>query len=703
MKKCVQQSRKAIRILASFFLILALSGLVGSVGARADEGMWTFDNPPLKHLAERYGFTPTQEWLDHVRLSSVRFNDGGSGSFVSPRGLVLTNHHVALGQLQKISRPEKDYVKDGFHARTLEEEIKCPDLELNVLVSMENVTSRVQGAVTPGMSEKQALDARKAEIARIEKESLDATGLRSDVVTLYGGGEYWLYRYKRYTDVRLVFAPEQQIAFFGGDPDNFTYPRYDLDFALFRVYENGRPLQTPHYLKWNSRGAAEGELVFVSGHPGSTDRWLTLSQIETQRDHLYPLALKTLTRRLELLRKYAARSPEHARQAAGLIFSLENAIKAYTGEYRGLRDPVLMAKKEKEENDFRRQIMSRPEWARAFGSAWDAIAAAEKKQREMLKPLRFRSLRRSFSELADIALTIVQYVAEVKKPDAERLDGYHDAQLEPLRFALFSPAPIYREMEEVLLADSLQESLEELGPEDPFIRAALGGRSPTEVARQVVAGTTLDDPQVRRALIEGGESAVAASSDPLIAFARRIDPLIREMRRWYEENVLSVVTGAGEKLGAARFAVYGKSVYPDATFTLRLAYGTVKGYPMNGTQAPPKTTFHGLYDRAYGFDLKPPYHLPPRFLERKEKLDLTTPLNFVSTCDIIGGNSGSPVINRHAELVGVIFDGNIESLVGNFVYIEETNRAVAVHSAAIIEALRKLYDADALADELEGK
>ncbi len=691
------------RILALLLIIGVVIGGFGLREVRADEGMWTFHNPPLKHLAERYGFTPTPEWLDHVRLSSVRFNDGGSGSFVSPQGLVLTNHHVALGQLQKISTPQKDYVKEGFYARTRAEEIACPDLELNVLVSMDNVTARIERAVTSARSEKEALDARKAEIARIEKESVETTGLRSEVVTLYAGGEYWLYRYKRYTDVRLVFAPEQQIAFFGGDPDNFTYPRYDLDFALFRVYDNGQPLQTSHYLQWNSQGASEGELVFVSGHPGSTDRWLTQAQIETQREYLYPLALKTLTRRRDLLKKYAARSPEHARQAAGLIFSLENAIKAYTGEYKGLRDPALMAKKEKEEDEFRRQVMSRPEGARAFAKAWDAIAAAEQKQREMIKPLRFRSLGRSFSKLADMALTIVQYVVEVKKPDAERLDGYHDAQLESLRFALFSPAPLYREMEELLLADSLQESLEELGPDDPFIRAALGGRPPADVAREIVAGTKLDDPAVRRSLVEGGERAVAASPDPLIAFARRIDPFIREMRRWYEENILSVETAAGEKLGVARFALYGTSVYPDATFTLRLAYGTVKGYPMNGTFAPPKTTFHGLYDRAYGFDLKPPYHLPPRYLERKGRLDLTTPLNFVSTCDIIGGNSGSPVINRRAELVGVIFDGNIESLVGNFVYIEETNRAVAVHSAAIIEALRKLYDADALADELEGK
>jgi Peptidase S46 len=686
-------------------VILALGGLawVGAARSLADEGMWTFDNPPLKQLKERYGFTPTQEWLDHVRLSCVRFNDGGSGSFVSPNGLVLTNHHVARGQLQKISTLQKDYVRDGFYAPTKAEELKTKDLELNVLVELENVTARVQGAVKPDMNEQQALEARSAEIAKIEKESLDATGLRSDVIPLYQGGEYWLYRYKKYTDVRLVFAPEQQIAFYGGDPDNFTYPRYDLDMALFRVYENGVPVESRHYLKWNAKGAADGELVFVAGHPGSTDRLDTMAQLETLRDYAYPQTLKTLKRRVEVLQRYSAQGPEQARQAQGLIFPLENAIKAFTGEYQGLMDKNLMAKREKEEREFRALVESKPEWRQSYGDAWDAIATAETKEREMFKPLRFRSLQRSFSELVGYAQTIVRYVAEVKKPDAERLDGFHEAQLASLKFELFSPAPVYPQMEERLLADSLQESLAELGPNDPFIKEALGGRTPAEEARRLITGTKLGDPAFRKSLVEGGEAAVASSDDPLIAWARKLDPMLREMRNWIEDNIESVETAAGEKIGRARFAVYGKSIYPDATFTLRLAYGTVKGYPFNGTIAPPRTTFYGLYDRAYSFDQKAPFDLPVRYRERKDRFDLSIPLNFVSTCDIIGGNSGSPVINRNGELVGLIFDGNIESLVGRFVYNEEKNRAVAVHSAAMIEALRKLYDASALADELEGR
>lgn len=692
--------KETILFRASMALVFCSLTLVG-LRVSADEGMWTFDNPPAKQLRARYGFTPSQEWLDHVRLASVRFNDGGSGSFVSPRGLALTNHHVAFGQLQKVSTPQKDYVKDGFYARTQAEELKCPDLELNVLISIENVTARVLGVLKAGMIDKEALEARKAEIAKIEKESLGATGLRSDVISVYQGGEYWLYRYKKYIDIRLVFAPEQQTAFFGGDPDNFTYPRYDIDMALFRVYENGKAIETPNYLKWNPRGAADGELVFVSGNPGSTSRLETLAQIEDARDYFLPLALKSLKRRLDVLKRYSSLGAEQARQAANQTFGIENSLKALNGEYLGLLDKALIDKRRREEAEFRARVSAQPELQSQYGPAWDEIASAEKKFVSRQKESRFRSLRAS--RLANLALMIVQYAAEVRKPDGKRLDGFHDAQLDSLRFRLFSPAPVYPRMEEALLANAFAESLEELGHGDPFVRAALQGGSPQETAAKLVAGTRLGDAAFRKSLLEDGEAAVAASTDPLIVMARDIDPSVREIRKWVEDNVESVETSAGEKIGKARFAVYGKSTYPDATFTLRLSYGTVKGYPMNGTEAPPITTLFGLYDRAHSFGLKPPFNLPERFLMRRNALDLATPVNFVSTCDIIGGNSGSPVINRQGELVGLIFDGNIESLVGDYVYDEENNRAVAVHTAVMTEVLRKLYDAGALADELEGK
>jgi len=681
-----------------FFAILLVAA---GIPVLAEEGMWTFDNPPVKQLQDKYKFTPTPQWLDHVRLSSVRFNDGGSGSFVSANGLVITNHHVAFGQIQKLSTPQKNYVQDGFRTRNQAEELKCPDLELNVLVSMGNVTARVQGAVKPGMTEKQALDARRAESSKIQKESQDATKLRSDIVSLYSGGEYWLYRYKKYTDVRLVFAPEQQSAFFGGDPDNFTFPRYDLDFALVRAYENGRPAQIKDYLRFNPKGAADGELIFVSGHPGSTSREWTVAQLENERDVTLPTLLGKYSRLLASLRKYAARGPEQARQAADEIFSYENTVKAYTGQLKGL-DKGLFDKKTREESDLRAKVAANAEWRRDFGPAWDAVAASTKKQAELYKQRQFWTIS-SPSGLARMARQLVVYAAELKKPDAERIGGYHEAELEELKFYLLSSAPIYPEFEEMLLAHSLQDSLDQLGPNDPFVRAVLEGKSPADVASQAIKGSKLTDVAFRKSLVEGGEAAITASTDPLIALARRVEPFFREHRKAWEENVESGLATAGEKIAKARFAIYGKSAYPDATFTLRLTYGTVQGYPMNGTKAPSKTTFYGLYDRSASFDNKPPFNLMPRLAERKDKIDLSTPLNFVATLDIIGGNSGSPVINRNGEFVGIIFDGNIESLVGDFVYSEESNRAVAVHSAAINEVLRKVYDAGALADELMGK
>jgi hypothetical protein len=686
---------------SSFLLALLCCGTaVSPLPVHADEGMWTFDNPPIKLLQERYHFTPTAEWLDHVRLSCVRLNDGGSGSFVSPHGLLLTNHHVARGQLQKNSTAEHDYIKNGFYATTPDQEMKSPDLEVNVLVSMQNVTDRVAAAVKNAKSPEEEFAARRAITAAIEREGLQKTGLRSDVVSLYHGGEYWLYQYKKYTDVRLVFAPEQQIAFFGGDPDNFTYPRYDLDMALFRVYENGKPIESKNYLTWNPAGAADGELVFVAGHPGSTARADTVAQLEFLRDIGLPDVIKSLKNREAALEQYSALGAEQARQAASAIFSIANSLKADEGRYRGLLDKNIMAEKEKDEADFRAKVMANPAWKASYGSAWDAVAAAEKKAASRYPERLYRTLD---SQLLSYATSVVEYVTEIRKPDADRLAGFHDAQLDSTRLRLFSPAPVYPAMDSARLAASLQLALAELGANDPFVKTALNGRSPLEAAASLVNGTKMTDPAVRRQLVDGGEGAVAASKDPMIVLARQLEPMRRELIKWFENNVESVEQQAGEELGKARFAVYGKSTYPDATFTLRLSYGQVKGYPMNGTKAPPHTTFYGLYDRALGFDDQGPFYLPQRYMDARDKLTLSTPLDFVSSNDVVGGNSGSPVINAKGEIVGLIFDGNIESLVGDFVYDGATNRSVAVHTGAMTEALTKLYGAGRLLDELEGK
>ena len=695
---CQKVMRVLVFLVAGAVLPLCLSGINGT---SVDEGMWTFDNPPLKQLKEKFGFTPTQEWLDHVRLSSVRFMDGGSGSFISPDGLVLTNHHVAVGQLQKMSNSEKDYVATGFYAKTPAEEIKSPDLEVNVLISMEDVTKRVQASVKEGMSDADSLTSRQVEIARIEKESLDKTGLRSNVISLYQGGEYWLYRYKKYTDVRLVMAPERQAAYYGGDFDNFTYPRYDLDMAFFRIYENGKALSCDHYLRWNPRGLSDGDLVFVSGNPGSTNRLNTYAQLEFQRDFNYPMILGYYDGYIKVLREYSALGKEQERRALIRIFGLENSKKARIGEYQGLLDKALMDGRKKAEDEFRLKVASNPEWDKAYGDAWDTIADIVKKMTPLAKQ---RFFHRLFgSNLAGFATTIVRYVVEVKKPDADRIPGFHDSELNELRFNLFSPAPIYKDMEEYLLANGLKWSLEALGPDDEFIKSVLSGESPESIAKRLVEETKLADSKFRQSLVQGGEKAVQRSDDPLIVLARKLDPMMRSEEKWDRDNFQSVLTRAGEKIAKARFAAYGKATYPDATFTLRLSYGAAVGYPMNGTIAPYKTTLYGLYDRALSFEGKEDFRLPERFWERRDKLDLSTPVNFVSTCDIIGGNSGSPVVNKNAELVGLIFDGNIESLPGRFAFDEIKNRAVAVHCAYMLESLRKLYDATALAAEIEGE
>jgi hypothetical protein len=701
--------------ISSIAMLLTL--LTSPLSLRADDGMWTFDNPPRKQWKERYNFEPTAMWLENVRLASVRLNDGGSGSFVSGNGLLMTNQHVASGQLQKVSTPERDYTKEGFYAPSNAEELKCPDLEINVLLSYEDVTRRVQGAVKTGASDKEANEQRKSEMAAIEKESSEKTGLRSEVVTLYSGGEYWLYRFKKYTDLRLVFAAEEQIAFFGGDYDNFTYPRYDLDVAFFRVYENNQPLKTEHYFKWSQNGPADGEFVLAPGNPGSTNRLLTTSQIHFQRDVGNTLQMQVWTSRRDALARYSQTSAEAARRAGGSRRSFENSIKRLVGQQEGLMNPRMMTKKEAEEKTLREKVASKPELQQAYGGAWDEIATAYRDYPTMAKRLAFSTLTPSrvdlfgtsfgnpISRLATIAAAIVRYSEETRKPNVKRYDELRDSNLESFRFSLLSRAPIYPEMEEYLLAAWLEEARKTLGADDPFVKAALAGSTPAAAAKRVVSGTKLADVDARKALLEGGADAVAKSDDPMIVLARNVEPITREMRAWMEEKIQSVEASAGQKIAQARFAVYGKSVYPDATFSLRISYGKVMGYEEDTTLVPYKTTFFGLYDRARSFDEKPPYDLPQRYREAKSKLDLSTPLNFVYTADTIGGNSGSPIINRNAEIVGLNFDSNIQKLPNRYWYVEDSEggRAVAVHSAAIIEALRKLYGADALAKEITGR
>ena len=674
---------RALCVLCSLCVLLAPA-------SQADEGMWLFNNPPVKVLQEKYHFQPTAAWLEHVQKSSVRFDNGGSGSFVSPEGLVMTNHHVGADCLGKISTKDKNYLATGFEAKSNADEPKCDDLELNVLMSIEDVTARVAGAVQPGMDAASAEKARRAEINYIEKDSRDKTGLRSDVVTLYNGGQYHLYRYKQYTDVRLVFAPQKAIAFFGGDPDNFEYPRYDLDICFFRVYENNKPVHVDNYLKWSESGAAEGELIFVSGHPGRTERADTVAHLLYQRDYAVPGVLNLLRRREVLLNNYSERSAENARRAEDELFGIKNSRKAYLGMLAGLQDPAILGKKRDSEKELREVVSKDPKLSQPYGEGWDQVAATIKtliKIRDEYNLFGIGPQRRaqSFnSHLFDIAIKLVRLSEETAKPNAERLREYSEAGLDSLKLQLFSDAPIYEDLETVQLADSLGMMVEFMGEENETVQMVLAGKSPRDRAAELIHGTTLKDVAIRKRLADGGLKAIQDSNDPMIQLARLIDPESRRIRQVFEQQVDEPQRQAYGKIANARFAVYGSSVYPDATFTLRLAFGEAKGYTEEGQQIPWATTLGGTYEHAAAHNNKEPFELPKIWNERKSQLTLSTPFNFVSTADIVGGNSGSPVINRQGELVGIIFDGNIQSLVLDYTYTDQVSRAVAVHSAVIL-------------------
>ncbi|MEE8424889.1 MAG: S46 family peptidase [Elusimicrobiota bacterium] len=684
---------KLMQILAVLVLLVP--------SARADEGMWTFDNPPNELMQERYGFEVTPEWSRHAMLASLRFNDGGSGSFVSDRGLVLTNHHVAFGQLQKMSTPKRNYVKDGFYAKKPKEEISCPDLEINQLRSFENVTERVVAAIQ-GDSDAERNKKRKAEIARIEKDCTEETGLRCDVVTLYQGGEYWLYRYKKYTDIRLVMAPEVTAAFFGGDFDNFTYPRFALDYAFFRVYEDGKPVRPERYFRWSESGAKEGEITFVTGHPGRTARQRTVAQLRLSRDVSLPFALKSAKRRIEVLKEYMARGPEEARRAKGSRFGIENYLKARTGMFEGLLNPKVFNKKVDEEKHLRAAVDKDPKLKKEFGKAWDRLARTARMLEER-SPRRGLISGRSYRahHLSRWAETIVLYAREKEKPNGERYREFRDSNLESLNFRLFSKAPSYPDLDEVLLAGKLAEYRDVLGPDDPFVRDILNGNEPAELAKDVMEGTRVGDPEFRRKLVEGGVEAVERSMDPLIAMALRIEPHYRKSRDWYEDEIESVERIAGLQIAKARFTLYGKKIYPDATFTLRMSYGAPKRYIVGTTVVPYYTVLGGLYARADSFANEKPFDLSPRVAKARKKVDFSVPVDFVTTHDITGGNSGSPVINKALELVGLIFDGNIQSLSNEYVYSDAVARAVSVHSSGILHSLEKIYRMKKLVGEIQ--
>ena len=684
-----------MKLSISIAVAVALSAT--SMAAGADEGMWTLDHLPVTQIQSRYGFTPSQQWIDLVQHAAVRLAEGCSGSFVSADGLVMTNHHCANGCLSQLSVKGANYMQDGYAAK--DEEPRCPEVELNQLESITDVTDRVNAA-TKGKDGANRIKAERAINSALEKECVggDADTWRCDVVTLYHGGRYALYKYRRYQDVRLVFAPEQSIAFFGGDPDNFNFPRYDLDVTFFRAYVNGKPAKTPQYLKFDVDGPKAGELTFVVGNPGSTQRQTPWTSLAYMRDRALTPFFGYLSEARGQLWQYSRMGTQQAKEAQDALFGVDNSLKVFKGWLETLSDENFVAKKQHEDAALRAWIAADPARRAKYGDPWAMLEQAQQRGAQLRDRYTMIEGGRGFgSELFNDARTLVRAAAERAKPDAERLPAYRDANLPALRQALASTAPVYPQYEETRLAWTLEKMRQSLGADDPFVHEVLGSKSPDQLAHQLVDGSKLADPAVRMKLWEDGAKAVDASADPMIELARLIDPEARRLRKAYEDDVEAPSKKASEAIARARFERDGTSSYPDATFTLRLSYGKVEGWNEKGTPVKPFTQFAGLYGRATGAD---PFKLPASWLAAKSSLDLDTPMNFVTDNDIIGGNSGSPVIDKEGHAVGLIFDGNIHSLGGDFTFDDSVNRAVAVDTAAIVQAVRKVYNLPKLADEL---
>ena len=678
-----------------------LAALVIPGLSMAAEGMWTLDNLPTKKIQAEYGFTPNAEWANHAMLGSVRIAGGCSASFISKEGLVMTNHHCAQACLSQLSTAKQNYIKDGFLAKTREDEAKCPEIELNRLEQIKDVTAEVKKA-TAGLDGEKFKLAQNAVNAKLTSACVgsDKDTTRCDVVNLYHGGRYHLYKYHRFQDTRVVWAPEFAAAFFGGDPDNFNFPRYDLDITLLRAYENGKPAVVKDFFPFSKDGAKEGELVFVTGHPGSTQRQLTMAQLISLRDIGLIPRLQQLAELRGVLTQYGKSSPEAARTSENLLFGIENSYKALNGQLSALLDVELIRKMQADETALRKFVASKPALKASTSGAWDAIEKAQTAYRNMQKPYAMIEGGQAFNSTHyRFARTLVRGADERVKPNGERLPEFADARLPEVEQRLFSKAPVYPEFEKVKLTFSLTKLREILGADSAYVKQVLGKQSPEQLATALIDGSKLADPAVRKTLWAGGKDAVAKSDDPFIKLALALDADSRAMRKRYEKEVDSVVQKNSELISQARFAMQGTGAYPDATFTLRLSYGEVKGWDEAGSKVAPFTNFAGAFARDTGAD---PFALPASWHAKKDKIDLSKPYNFVTTNDIIGGNSGSPVINKKGEVVGLIFDGNIHSLGGAFWFDPRYNRSVAVHSGAILEALDKIYGAKELTREIAG-
>lgn len=686
-------------------IALVLAAVAFGVAPRADEGFWPYNSIPRAAIKAKYGFQVTDAWLRHLQLATVRFG-GGTGSLISPDGLVLTNHHIALSSLQRLSTPDKDLVKNGFYAARLEDEIRVPGMVLNILQSIEDVTDRVNSAAKPGMSPQDAAAARRKAIEAIQAES-QQPGMTSQVVSLYAGAVYNLYRYKTYMDVRLVFGVEYQTGFYGGDPDNFTYPRYNLDVGMFRLYENDKPASTPNYLKWSPSGSRENELVFTTGHPGSTQRLNTVAHIEYLRDMALPFSIASAEMREAAIKKWQASSPEAARQATTELFGVQNTLKSQRGRLQGLQDPVLMAKKRATEERLRAELARNPAKQQELGDAWDMIARSIAVAREIDAKRNFITNAAGLnSTLFSQARALVRAAYTAPSGAGQQAGGRGGATPAgrgggaPAGRGGAAPSQVNLEREKLNLAESLAFMQKYLGSDHEIVKRILGNSTPAARAAELVDGCRLTDPEIRNLLQAGGRAAIDVSTDPMIVLARSLEEEAQAIAKRYEEEVVAVQAAAYPKIGQAVFVVDGTKAYPDATGTLRLSYGTVKGYVENGVRIPPYTVIGGLFERAAQHGHKSPWDLSPSWVAAKGTLNLKTPMNFVTTNDIVGGNSGSPVIDAQGRIVGLIFDGNIHSISGGYWYDEEMNRSVGVHPGFIRTALLDVYAVPHIAGEL---
>ena len=702
-----------MRLIRRVSVLVVLAGLAVPAALRAQQPapaanqeypgletgkMWTFDVPPLEYWARRYNFRPTQDWLDHVRLASLR-QPGCTASFVSADGLIMTNHHCARNCIETSTRQGEDLLEHGFYARARTDERACRDYAIDQLLSISDVTDTVNAAVPATAPATRAAELRAEFIRNLERSCAGgAPDLNCQVVTMYRGGQFKLYRFRRFTDIRLVFAPEDKMAFFGGDPDNFTFPRHDVDMSFYRAYVNGEPAHT-EFFRFARTGSVEGDLVFVVGNPGSTGRLNTIAQLEYLRDADYPVLLASYARRIAVFKAISAASPERAGALRNTIFGLENSQKAVTGYQSGLQDAQLMARKRDWETNFRSRVNADAGLRRQYSDAWTNIQTIRHQMATLDVRRRYYAFGALGSRLLGMAANLVRLQGETAKPDSMRLAAFRDRNRPRLDTALTYAAPIDTMMEGRLLAAYLTAMASELPANDQVLRAALGGKSPEEAARAMLAATRIMTNEQRRPLMTG--AAAAASQDPFISLAKVIDPLERDIQRQWID-LLNQEAQNDERVARALLAVFGNTVAPDATFSLRISDGEIKRYPYNGTFAPPFTTLYGLYDRSFGFGGRAPWALPPRWLEHKDAVNLATPLNVAGTNDIIGGNSGSPVVNRDGDLVGLIFDGNMEGLPARFLFTEARGRSVWVDSRGILEVLRHIYDAGSLADELAG-